>query len=190
MEKTKITIIYGGHGAGKTTLLKNIINEQGESETIKTDFGKITYNKTLGFYTIGDHTKTAKTGGDSVTPKNTFILCEKLIKDGIKNIFIESVINGTCFSTPLKTYLHYKYNLECKIYLILLWADKDIELNRVFARNGHKTINKTLFLNKQKTIYKNFKKIYEIKEFKMKTINTTNLSSLDVLKSVKDFINA
>ena len=95
---------------------------------------------------------------------------------------------SSLLNKPLKLLLKLKYENNINITLILLYASVETSYKRTTTRNGKKPNIKNI-INKQKSVIRVFKKIAELNEFNLISINTENKTPEQVFKEFKERTN-
>lgn len=187
----KLIQIRGCNASGKTTTVRQFI-EKNNFESIEVNIkGKKTYltiNQDKSIVILGRYDK--KTGGCDLFDNkehvfNTIMWIIFNLKP--KVIIFEGLIYGLTykFASELSNFVS-KYNYQYKG--ICLYANEDTVLERLYKRNGGKSIKEINIFKKTKTMISSYKKLLA-NGYNVKMIDTSNINENEMFKILEDCIN-
>ena len=187
----KVIQIRGSNGAGKTTIAREVVKRNNlEIQSINVN-GRETFistNKDHSIVVLGRYDK--KTGGcdlyaNTEHVKSTIMWVIVNLKPRL--IIFEGMIYSLSykFASEMSNFVK-KYNYD---YVALsLYTDPEVVLERIYKRNGGKSINEQLVLDKIKFVSNSHIKLVN-NGYNSKMINTTNIKLEDMYKVIEGEFN-
>lgn len=187
----KVIQIRGSNGAGKTTIVKQFVernNLEMQSVNVNGRETFISVNKQKGIVVLGRYDK--KTGGCDLYANTEHVLSTimwAIVNLKPKIIVFEGMIYSLSFKFASKvSNFVKKYNYD---YVALsLYTDPEVVLERIYKRNGGKTINEKLVLDKIKSVSRSHYRLVN-SGYNSKLIDTTEVKKEDMYKIIESECN-
>lgn len=187
----KIIQIRGNNASGKTTTVRQFVQRKNleiEEISVKGKKTFISTNKNHSIVVLGRYDK--KTGGCDLFENrehvfNTILYVVTTFRPEI--IIFEGLIYSFTykFASDISDYMkNYKYKYQG----ICLYAPHKIAMERLYIRNGGKSVKEEMIYNRTKAMVSSYKKLLS-NGYNVKMVDTTKVNQEEMYKILEEAIN-